>query len=162
MVWQKSNFSNPSRNRYHQIFEYMFIFSKGTPAIFNPIKDKRNSYAGKGTLGKNTFRQEDGSYGVRKRNVIADYGMRLNVWRMNTTGQENPCKAIEHPATFPEKLAYDHIRSWSNPESFVLDPFMGSGTTGVACRNLNRNFIGVELDGQYFEIARKRINQSPS
>jgi site-specific DNA-methyltransferase (adenine-specific) len=42
----------------------------------------------------------------------------------------------------------------------ILDPFMGSGTTGVACKNLNRNFIGIEKDDKYFEIAEKRINEN--
>ena len=44
MIWNKPNFSNPSKNRYHQIFEYMFILSKGRPKTFNPIKDKKNKY----------------------------------------------------------------------------------------------------------------------
>jgi site-specific DNA-methyltransferase (adenine-specific) len=42
----------------------------------------------------------------------------------------------------------------------ILDPFMGSGTTGVACQNLNRNFIGIELDAEYLKIAEKRIDEN--
>ena len=63
----------------------------------------------------------------------------------------------KHPAIFPEQLAHDHVISWSNENETVLDLFMGSGTTGVACKNLNRNFIGVELEKEYFEIAEERI-----
>ena len=63
MIYQKHNFSNPSRTRYHQIFEYMFILSKGKPKTFNPIKDRKNVYGGKtGSWGKNTVRQPDGSF----------------------------------------------------------------------------------------------------
>ena len=51
----------------------------------------------------------------------------------------------------------DHIASWSNPGDVVLDCFMGSGTTGVACKNLGRSFIGIELDYNYYQIATKRI-----
>ena len=51
------------------------------------------------------------------------------------------------------------IKIHSNENQIILDPFMGSGTTGVACVNTNRNFIGVEMDDKYFEIAEKRINE---
>ena len=61
---------------------------------------------------------------------------------------------------FPEQLANDHIISWSNEGDTILDPFMGSGTTGVACKNLGRNFIGIEKDDKYFEIAKARIEDS--
>jgi site-specific DNA-methyltransferase (adenine-specific) len=55
-------------------------------------------------------------------------------------------------------MATDHILSWSNPGDTVLDPFLGSGTTGVAAKNLNRKFIGIELDEEYYNIANERIN----
>ena len=70
------------------------------------------------------------------------------------------CQELPHPAMFPEKLASDHIISWSNEGDAILDPFMGSGTTGVACVNTNRNFIGIEKDPQYFEIAKERIAEA--
>ena len=60
-----------------------------------------------------------------------------------------------HPAPFPVDLA-ERVISSTNA-NVVLDPFMGSGTTGVACKNLNRDFIGIELDPGYFEIAKQRI-----
>jgi len=63
-----------------------------------------------------------------------------------------------HPAQFPEKLVHDHIISWSNEGDTVLDPFMGSGTTGKMARQLCRKFIGIELDTEYFKIAEERIN----
>jgi site-specific DNA-methyltransferase (adenine-specific) len=57
----------------------------------------------------------------------------------------------------PEKLAHDHIISWSNEGDTVLDPFMGSGTTGVACARLGREFIGIEMNPEYVAIAERRI-----
>jgi DNA modification methylase len=65
--------------------------------------------------------------------------------------------AFEHPAIFPNNLAKDHIISWSNKGDAILDPFMGSGTTGVACVQTGRRFIGIEISEKYFDIACKRI-----
>jgi DNA modification methylase len=84
------------------------------------------------------------------------FGKRSNIWRFDTQ------KNSDHPAPFPQALARDHILSWSNEGDTVLDPFMGSGTTGVACVNTKRNFIGIEKDDAYFEIARNRIEQTCS
>jgi DNA modification methylase len=61
------------------------------------------------------------------------------------------------PSTFPENLAHDHIISWSNKGDTVFDPFMGSGTTGKMAKQLGRNFIGCEIDEEYFKIAQERI-----
>jgi len=65
-----------------------------------------------------------------------------------------------HPAPFPVKLVTDHILSWSNPGDTVLDPFLGSGTTGVAAANTGRRFIGIERDPDYFAIAQARIRKA--
>ena len=69
-------------------------------------------------------------------------------------------EAFLHPAIFPEQLANDHIISWSNEGDTVFDPFMGSGTTGKMAILNNRDFIGIELDKTYFDIAVKRIEES--
>jgi DNA modification methylase len=152
MIYQKHNFSNPSGNRYHQIFEYMFVFSKGSPAYFSPLKDRPNIEAGKrGCYGKNTVRQRDGSFKERPIKVNTEFGMRYNIWRLKT--EMKPL----HPAQFPLALAYNHIESWCPPTGIVLDPMMGSGTTGVAAQRLGRHFIGIELDKGYFDIAQARI-----
>jgi len=63
-----------------------------------------------------------------------------------------------HPTQKSLGLMEELVKIHSNENDTILDPFMGSGTTGVACKNLNRNFIGIELDKEYFEIAKKRIN----
>jgi len=63
-----------------------------------------------------------------------------------------------HPTQKPLKVISDLVKIHTNKNQTILDPFMGSGTTGVACKNLNRNFIGIELDDGYFNIAQERIN----
>ena len=156
MIWEKPNFSNPSVNRYHQIFEYMFIFSKGKPKIFNPILDVKNKYGV--CVGKNTRRLANGNLIEVKKNTPREYGMRRNIWKMNTVGQDMMCKKPPHPAMFPEKLVHDHIISWSNEGDTVLDCFLGSGTTGKVAKQLNRKFIGIEISSEYLEIAKNRIN----
>jgi len=61
---------------------------------------------------------------------------------------------------FPEQLAHDHIISWSNEGDTVLDPMMGSGTTGKMAKILKRNFIGIEISKEYFDIATRRIEDT--
>lgn len=162
MIYEKGNFSNPSSNRYHQIWEFMFIFSKGKPKTFNPIKDKKivgmdnPDHARTGTFGKNTVRQKDGTMKDRgQRKVYGEFGMRTNIWKLPTAGQERPGKSIEHPAKMPTALAKDHIISWSNHGDTIFDPFAGSGTTGVEALKLGRKFIGIELAQEYYDICVK-------
>ena len=69
-------------------------------------------------------------------------------------------KRVGHPTQKPVALMEYLIKTYTNEGETVLDFTMGSGTTGVACKNLNRNFIGIELDKDYFEIAKKRINEA--
>lgn len=159
MIYQKNNFSNPSKTRYHQIFEYMFIVSKASPKTFNPIMDRKNIYAGHTSLGVNTTRKKDGTFTQQKKRIISEYGMRYNIWKGNTSGQENMCKSIKHPATFPLWLARDHIKTWSNEGEIVLDPFCGSGTTGVACKQLRRQFIGCDIEPSYIALTQEQIQQ---
>lgn len=160
MIWQKiSPFTH--KNRYIACFEYMFVFSKGKPKTTNIICDRKNKWGGTAVHG--TLRlKADGVLrpinGIKANRAVKEYGARYNIWdippeKNNKTG---------HPAVFPERLAIDHILSWSDAEDTILDPFMGSGTTGVACINTNRNFIGIELDEQYFNIAQDRIYKAKS
>ncbi len=157
MIWEKSTFSavGALRTRYAPVFEYMFIFVKGKLKTFNPIKDKPNKHAGVAHHG--TVRNADGSTkevsGKKHGKRVAELGQRHNVWRINEEKSLNK----DHPAVFPLALAVDHILSWSNAGDTILDMFMGSGTTGVACVNTGRNFIGIELDDNYFDIAKDRI-----
>ena len=148
-----------SHNRYEQYFEYMFILSKGKPNTFNGIKDKPNKRHGE--TAKGSQRSGDILRPLKKRK-IAEFGLRGNIWfydvgKWKTTKDEI---AYQHPAIFPDKLAHDHIVSWSNEGDIVLDPFMGSGTTGKQAKLLKRNFIGIECVKEYFRIAEQRIEDA--
>lgn len=153
-----------THNRYEQEFEYMFVFSKGRPSTFNPFKIKCNK-SGENkryNYGQLTEAKKEKNDVQRYRDYsrpVSEYKIKGNVWRIesgfNKTTQDS--YAFEHPAIFPESLANDHILSWSNEGDTVLDPFLGSGTTGkMAIRN-NRKFIGFEKVEKYFKIAEKRI-----
>ena len=159
MIYAKSGPPHPSSNRYSQVFEYMFVFSKGMPKTVNLIKDRKNRWGGTSSFSKVTYRQRDGRIVEKDKVLIGEYGCRFNIWKINngkgyTTKDEI---AYEHPAIFPEELARDHIISWSNKGDTVLDPFLGSGTTGKMARLLGRNFIGIEINDNYIQIARRRI-----
>lgn len=159
MIWEKPTFTATGalKTRYAQVFEYMFVFTKGKIKTFNPIKDRRNITAGAKRGG--TIRQKDGTFRSisNKGKQTNEYGQRFNIWKNDTVLGKERCG---HPAQFPIQLATDHIISWSNENDTVLDCFMGSGTSGIACVNTKRNFIGIELDGTYFKIAKKRIEEA--
>ena len=157
MIYQKVNpVPNEVGFRYQAAFEYMFVFSKGKPAAFNPLKVPCAMFGKvKPKRDGKQFRQADGS-------MKAAHGLkynkpekfRHNIWQYTLTG------AREHPATFPEALARDHILSWSNEGDTILDPFAGSGTVGKMAKQLNRNYILIEKEVEYIEIINKRLNPS--
>ena len=152
MIWEKTGML-PTQDRYYNIFEYMFVFSKGKPKAMNFICDHKTTAGGriqKKDACINKGKQKDGA-GTFVRN---EHSRRTNIWRI-TIGKNKETQG--HPAPFPEQLAKDHIISWSNDGDTVLDPFMGSGTTGKMAVLNNRNFIGIELDEEYFQIAKQRI-----
>lgn len=156
MIWDKGCFSavGALQTRYAPVFEYMFVFTKGKPSAFNPIKDRKNKWAGSKNHG--TIRVDgEKRVPVSNNGTIKEFGQRYNIWSISPHRQKGDGK---HPAPFPEQLANDHIMSWSNEGDTVLDPFMGSGTTGKLALLNKRNFIGIELDEQYFNIAQERIN----
>lgn len=159
MIWDKGGFTATGSLavRYAPVFDYMFIFSKGKIKTFNPIKDRKNKNAGVG-IGT-TIRQKDGT--LRRKTgasekKISEYGQRFNIWQIPSKLKKEEMTA--HPAPFPERLAKDHILSWSNEGDIVLDPFMGSGTTAKMAILNNRKYIGFEISKEYCEIAQQRIN----
>lgn len=159
IIYEKAGSGPPHPNRYFNSFEYMFVMSKGKPKSVNLLKDKKNSCAGMSTFGDITRREKDGSLTTKGKKIINEYGVRTNIWRYNNgKGFSSKDKiAYEHPATFPEKLVEDHIKSWSNPGDIVFDPFGGSGTTAKVSIELDRQWIYVEKVAKYCDVAKRRL-----
>lgn len=160
MIYHKNGAPFPETGRYSQVFEYMFVFLKGKrPNTVNIIKDKENRWAGSTNFGKRSSRTKDGEIKKMENFTVAKYGSRYNVWYINNgAGWTTKDKyAYKHPAMFPESLAEDHILSWSKEGDIVLDPMVGSGTTAKMAKMNNRNFIGIDLNQEYVDIAEKRI-----
>jgi len=144
-------------NRYSGSFEYMFVFSKGAPKTTNLLKDRKNKW--KTSWGKNSERKPDGKIIERQKIYSNDYGYRYNIWYY-ATGKgmtTNDDIAFMHPAMFPEKLAEDHILSWSNEYDIVYDCFGGSGTTAKMAHKWKRNWIMSEISKQYCDLAKIRL-----
>ena len=156
MIWEKYGIRFPESNRCHPIFEFMFILSKGAPDTFREIADRRNETAG--CVAPSTPEPNpDGSMRRPQRKVVTkQFGGRVNIWKV----REKEYGERSHPGAFPEALARDHILSWSNEGDIVLDPFSGSGTTAKMARLMGRKFIGIEINPEYCEIARKRLRQN--
>lgn len=161
MIYMKNGSPFPEKRRYSQVFEYMFVLSKGKPNTVNLIKDKENKWSGYSNFGKRVMRTKDGELKEMPKFVISDYGTRYNVWKYNT-GKNYSTKDVEafkHPAIFPEDLAEDHILSWSNEGDIVLDPMVGSGTTSKMAKLNNRQFIGFDINEEYINISNERIDK---
>jgi site-specific DNA-methyltransferase (adenine-specific) len=160
MIYRKLNPMPVKSNRYLPCFEYMFVFSKGKPKSVNLIREKTLA------TGKEKYtgtQQENGKFGAygKQRNLDRD---RYNVWDIKVgSNQSTKDKiAFQHPAIFPEKLAEDHILSWSNEGDTILDPMAGSGTTLKMAKKNNRNYIGIEISEEYCKIAEARLQALPN
>jgi len=168
MIYEKSGFPFPMSNRYYQAFEYMFVFSKGKPKTVNLIEDRKNNYAGQKVARNHALRMKDGSViqnsanKLDKNRKVKPYGVRLNIWRITNSSSKGDKIALQHPATFPEQLAKDHIISWSNKGDLVFDPFAGSGTTLKMAMLNNRNYLGFEISAEYCNLINKRIGSNLS
>ena len=159
MIYQKTGTPFPSKVRYNQTFEYMFVFSKGKPKTFNPIM-KKNVTAG-AVRHSRKFRNKDGemipSFNGKP---VNEYGIDNNIWKIKN-GMNKSTKdkiAFNHPAIFPEELCEKHIKTWSNKNDLVYDCFMGSGTTAKMAILNNRNYIGSEISAEYCMIIKQRLN----
>jgi len=150
MIWRKPNpMPYILKNCYTPSFEYMFVLSKGKPKTTNIIEEPCK-YAGK-TIQTNTSNNES-MMGYRGRGETKKTKIKSNVWDYVVAGTNHG-----HPAIFPEKLAEDHILSWSNEGDLILDPMCGSGTTCKMAKLNNRNFIGMDCSEEYCSIARERL-----
>lgn len=158
-IWEKTKASAPmlANKMPMKRHENISIFYNKLPTynpqmIFVGIKDKRKTFT-KSPINKNfttqglitTTKKDDG---YRHPNTVQIF---------NNSNKTN----LLHPTQKPVDLMEYLIKTYTNENETVLDFTMGSGSTGVAAKNLNRNFIGIENDANYFEIAKDRINKSP-
>ncbi len=161
-IWQKAVGSNFAVLKYQPMKEHesVLVFSKETHNYY-PIKEprkgsgaKRMDYGHRGSVtgeanGQQNFTGwEVGKYEKNLRNPSS-------VQYFNNREKSRGLHPTQKPVTLMEYL----IKTYTNENETVLDFTMGSGTTGVACRNTNRKFIGIEKDKEYFDIAKNRINQ---
>ena len=161
-IWQKNRGSNFGAAKYQPLKEHesVLVFSKnGGKVNYYPIKEPRKGTGGDRVKykfnGSNTGKREAYNGFVDNRK-----GHKEEELRYPSTIQKHNTQVGLHPTQKPVALMEYLIKTYTNEGETVLDFTMGSGTTGVACKNQNRKFIGIELDQDYFEIAKKRIEEA--
>ncbi len=163
MIYEKNGSSFPARrtgNRYSQVFEYMFVFSKGKPKTANLICDKPNKWSGYTSFGTSTNRNAAGELvKAKNRKPTPNFSPRHNVWKFNTGKKytTNDDFAFKHPAMFPESLAEDHVMTWTKEGDLVVDPFVGAGTTTKMAAINGRRWLGIDISEEYVDIAIERM-----
>lgn len=173
LIYQRQGVCGEYKGRFRTDHEYMVVLKKpGQPHTCNkhlikvPAKHPNRLY--KGT----TQREQDGTTRILERErggvLVGELKNRGTVWDYGVPNAEKGMSKAKrdlkskHPATFSDQLARDLITCWSNPGDIVLDPFLGSGTTGVAALHLGRKFRGIEISEEYFQLAKRRIEESLS
>jgi site-specific DNA-methyltransferase (adenine-specific) len=144
-----------------RVIEDCCVFCKGTP-LYNPVMREVKPYSHVLPKPKNGEAQHMDSSSVDENGarIIKQYSQAYPV-NILEIQRDNMAKGKSlHPTQKPVALMEYLIRTYTNEGETVLDNCMGSGTTGVACINTNRNFIGIELDPTYFDIACKRIEEA--
>lgn len=143
--------------RFRVDHEYILMFFKGNrPKTFHkehlmvPSKHAGKIYSG-------TDRLTNGGFKKIEPKAVNPMKCRGTVWEYSTSNTEGNRLKLQHPATFPDKLASDLILCFSEPDDIVLDPMCGSGTTCVQAKLNNRHFVGIEISKEYCDIARKRL-----
>lgn len=156
MIYRKKNTPFMRSNAYTNCYEFMFIFSKGKPKTFNPLKTK-TVRSGKEKLVAN--KKADG-INKKVEGTLNKEKTLTNIWdyAVGLGGSTSDKIAFEHTAIFPEKLAQDHILSWSNENDLVFDPMSGSGTTCKMAKMNNRKYIGFEISEEYTDLSKRRLN----
>ena len=155
MIYKKKNTPFMRSNAYTNCYEFMFVFSKGSPKVFNPLKVPTVR------SGFEMLVHNKGSDGVNKKVLkeLKKEKTRTNIWEyaVGFGGSTSDRFAFKHPAIFPEKLVMDHILTWTNEGDLVFDPMCGSGTTCKIAKTLKRNFIGCDISEEYIEISNVRV-----
>lgn len=138
--------------RYNPVFEYMFVFSKGVPKTFNPLMEPCKCAGQKYDSTCKNMGGENGrthkTFNINKEKVMG------NIWEIAVAQNKTV-----HPAVYPIEIPLRHIKSWTNEGDIILDPFMGSGTTALAALQLNRKFIGIEMNEEYYNLCNERIKE---
>jgi site-specific DNA-methyltransferase (adenine-specific) len=153
-IWEKTKYSNflclkkqPAKN-----FENICVFYKKQP-IYNPQMRKGKPYKDKGSPRSSNQQ----TFGTKTKMAVDNKGTRYpNATILFSNGNNKNV----HPTQKPVDLLEYLIKTYTNEGETVLDFTMGSGSTGVACINTNRRFIGIELDEGYFNIAKQRIDEA--
>lgn len=155
MIYRKKNTPFMRSNAYTNCYEFMFVLAKGKPKTFNPLKTKT---VRQGLEKLVTNKKADG---INKKVLgeLKEEKTLTNIWdyAVGLGGSTNDKIAFQHTAIFPEKLAQDHILSWSNEGDLVFDPMCGSGTTCKMAKLNNRNYLGMEISKEYTKLALSRI-----
>lgn len=145
--------------RFRVDHEYILIFFKGArPKHFDktglmvPSKHAGKVYSG-------TDRLTNGGFKKIEPKAVNDMKCRGTLWEYATSNTEGNRTKLEHPATFPDKLAEDLILCFSKPGDLVLDPMCGSGTTCVMAARNKRGYVGVEISAEYHSIAQSRMRE---
>jgi len=142
IIWaRKRGFNNTRGKALASGYEPILFWSKGKSSTFNSIKIKSN-------LDRPEY----------KTGTLKDGITLSDVWNDIPALPHNSKEKVDHPTQKPIKLMERIVTLFTNESDTVLDFCMGSGSTGVACLNLNRNFIGIEKDLKYFNIAKSRLN----
>lgn len=169
IVWLKNKSGNGfgANQKHIQVLEDIIVFSKNSKYTFNPQKwlveekeflTQRKTFS-EVEVGNNIYnkirrvRKED----TGERNPINIVSCKVPFTPSKSKVYSSDVDLRYHPTQKPLELMEYLVKTFSNEEDIVLDFTMGSGTTGVACKKLNRNFIGIEKEEKYFEIAEKRI-----
>lgn len=147
------------KERFRVDHEYMPIFLKGDkPAYFNKEPLKIPSKHGGKIMTGSGARKTNGKTQKTVTRPINLTKCRGTVWDYLMAGDKNPLKR-KHPAVFPDKIPYDFIQCFCPPQGIVLDPFAGSGSTLVMAKKLERNFIGFDIEMEYCNLAKERLEK---
>jgi site-specific DNA-methyltransferase (adenine-specific) len=152
IIWEKSKCGSPLSAKYMPLkkHEHILIFGQSA-SKYNPQMSIGTPYKRKWTENKNN-NMEYGIKGVETNNTGTRHPITVVKFAQKWRRQDQM-----HPTQKPVDLLEYLVKTYTNQNDTVLDNCMGSGTTGVACKNLGRRFIGIEQDANYFEVAKNRI-----
>lgn len=158
MIYKKKNTPFMRSNAYTNCHEFMFVFSKNHVKTFNPLKETTKRQ------GFEMLVHNKKSDGINKKILgeLKSEKTKTNIWEyaVGLGGTTNDKIAFKHTAVFPERLAEDHILSWTNPSDLVFDPMVGSGTTCKMALLNNRRYLGCDISEEYIDIAKQRLEQA--